>query len=303
MTQAGLPDASEVAELVPRPGSMVWRFAGDARLMAGAGYALILQVSHPTVGAGVAQHSNFAEDPWGRLLRTLDYSYVMVYGGPRLAAATGRRVRDMHKAIKGIAPGGGRYHALEPEAYAWVHATLAEAIVSGHRRYARPMRPDQVARFWEQWRRLGRVVGVREQDLPDTWAGFRSYRDRMVQERLEDNPTVQEVLATLTHPARPPLPVITETAWKAARVPAARFGALATVGMLPAVLRERFGLRWTRAQRAEFAALCAASRAATPVLPRAVLNSGPRYVRWRRQALERGDVAGPAVRARVAGAA
>ena len=65
----------EAAELVPHPGSAVWRHAGDARLLATAGYALLLQVSHPTVGAGVSEHSDFKADPWGRLLRTLDYTY------------------------------------------------------------------------------------------------------------------------------------------------------------------------------------------------------------------------------------
>ena len=84
--------ADEAAELAPRRDSAVWRYAGDARLLAGAGYALLLQVSHPTVGAGVSEHSNFKADPWGRLFRTLDYSYSMVDGGPELAREVGARV-------------------------------------------------------------------------------------------------------------------------------------------------------------------------------------------------------------------
>ncbi len=303
MGDPALPSAGAAPDLVPRPGSTLWRYAGDARLLAGAGYALVLQVSHPTVGAGVGEHSNYAEDPWGRLLRTLDYSYVMVYGGPRLAAETGRRVRELHRDIKGARSDGTRYHALEPEAYAWVHATLAQAIVAGHRAFGRPMRRDTVARFYAQWRDVGRLVGVREGDLPESWDGFRAYFDAMVAERLEDNEVVQGVLKTLTRPAPPPIPGLGEGVWRVASLPLARLGALATVGVLPAQLRDRFDLDWTRAKDAEFRALCAASRSATLVMPAALRNTGPGYVRWRRRALERGDVAGPDTRARLAGAA
>ena len=298
-TKRILPAPEEAPGLAPRPGSAVWRYAGDVRLLAGAGYALILQVSHPTVGAGVGEHSNYAEDPWGRLLRTLDYSYVMVYGGPRLAAQTGRRVRELHKRIRGERPDGTRYHALEPEAYAWVHATLAQAIVGGHRAFGRPMRRETREGFYAEWRDLGRLVGVRQGDLPDTWDGFREYFDEMVAERLEDNDVVQGVLLTLTRPTAPPIPGLGEGVWRAASLPLARLGALATVGLLPADLRHRFGLEWTAAKRAEFGALCAASRTATRVLPAGLRNTGPRYVRWRREALERGDVAGPETHARL----
>lgn len=299
MTDPVLPAESEVPALVPRAGSTVWRYAGDARLLSGAGYALILQVSHPTVAAGVREYSNYAEDPWGRLVRTLDYTYVTVYGGPRLAAETGRRVRELHKRIKGERPDGVRYHALEPEAYAWVHATLAQAIVAGHRAFGRPMRRETLGRFWSQWRDVGRLVGVRERDLPETWDGFGDYFDGMVRERLEDNDVVQGVLVTLTRPAAPPIPGLGEGAWRVASLPLARLGALATVGLLPPLLRRRFGLEWGRAKQAEFRALCAAARSATPLMPAGLRNTGPRYVRWRREALERGDVAGPTTHARL----
>ena len=132
-----LPAPDEVTDLVPRPGSVTWRIAGDGRLMAGAGFALLLQVSHPVVGAGVAEHSDFRNDPWGRLWRTLDYVNLSVFGGPEAAAEIGRRTREMHKRIKGVRPDGERYHALDPEAFAWVHATLAHSILRSHQLFGR----------------------------------------------------------------------------------------------------------------------------------------------------------------------
>lgn len=293
MTTPVLPTPEEAPALVPKPGSVVWEYAGDARLLVAAGYALLLQVGHPTVGAGVSDHSNFKADPWGRLFRTLDYTYAMVYGGPEMAAEIGRRVRELHKDIKGVKPDGERYHAFEPEAYAWVHATLADSIVRGHERFGRRMRSQELEEFWVEWRRNGRLVGVREEDLPGSWAEFGPYFDRMVEERLEDNAAVQDVLEALAAPARPPLPLLGDGLWRVARLPAARMTALATAGLLPPVLRQRFHVRWTDRHERELRALAAASRAATPLMPAALRNTGPRYLRWRREAIERGDVAAP----------
>src|SRR6476619_3711573 len=103
-----LPDREEWPALAPTAGSPVWRAFNDVRLLSTAGYALLLQVSHPTVGHGVHQYSSFAKDPWGRLLRTLDYVHGTIYGGPELAGTIGARVRGMHRDIKGERPDGER---------------------------------------------------------------------------------------------------------------------------------------------------------------------------------------------------
>src|SRR5436305_3979725 len=120
MPHARMPPVRQWPALVPAPDSITWQRAGDGRLLMAAGYALLLQVSHPTVGAGVSEHSNFRSDPWGRLLRTLDFTCTMVYGGPEAACEMGGRIRTMHGRIKGTRPDGRRYDALEPGAYAWV---------------------------------------------------------------------------------------------------------------------------------------------------------------------------------------
>jgi uncharacterized protein (DUF2236 family) len=268
---------------------VLWGYGGDVRLLTAAGYALVLQVAHPTVAAGVREHSNYAEDPWGRLLRTLDYTYLMSYGGPEVAETTGRRLRTMHKRIKGTAPDGRRYYALEPEPFAWVHATLVEGIVAASQRFARRLSDEQIERLYREWLALGRVIGIRDEDLPADWAGFRAYFDRMVEERLEDSDVIHGVLETLTKPAPPPLPVLRGRAWRAVRWPLARTGALATVGLLPPLLRERCGLRWTAGQERELSALAAVSRAMTPILPKRLRYMGPPYLRWRADAIARGE--------------
>jgi uncharacterized protein (DUF2236 family) len=279
-----LPTIDEVAALVPKPHSILWRCGDDARLLAAAGYTLLLQVAHPMVGAAVKEHSNFRQEPWKRLMYTLDYVYAITYGGPERAAAAGRHLRDMHKAIKGVDASGRRYHALDPAAYAWVQATLFNAIVVGHERFGRPLRPDQVERLYIEHRNLGRIIGVRASDLPPDLPAFRAYFDAMVADVLEDNETVHDVLDSLRRPTMPAGGwgwIFGDGAWRALRIPIAHTVGLATVGLLPPVLRERFGLTWSAAQEHELRALGAASRAATPLLPRRLRHIGQEYLRWR----------------------
>ncbi len=286
-----LPSRAEAADYVPARGGPVWRAAGDSRILATAGYALLLQVAHPTVGAGVMEFSDFRADPWGRLLRTLDYVHGSIYGGPELAAEIGARVRAMHRSIRGVRPDGERYHALEPGAYAWVHATLASAFVDGHRVLGSPMTPAGADAFWAEWRRMGRLIGIRARDLPEDWARFGAYFDDVVAHVLGDNPTVRLVLETLSAPAAPPLRFLPPRAWRAVSGPAAAQQRLLTVGMLPAGLRHRLELPWGEREERRFRRLAALSRASTPAIRGPLGDFGPLYVRARRGALRRGDVA------------
>ncbi len=288
-----LPSEDEYPELAPGPGSITWRKASDIRLSAGSGYALLLQVSHPTVGAGVADFSKYQSDPWGRLVRTLDYVHGTIYGGPELAGEIGRRVRAMHHRFRGVREDGKRYSALEPDAYAWVHATLAVSIVDGHRLFGSPFTAAEEDEFWAQWRRVGRLVGVRYRDLPERWRDVRPYFDDTVEHVLENTRAVQDLLRALARPAPPPgMPA---AAWRLVAPPLAGQGLLIATGMLPPVLRERFGLRWTRAHEAAFRALGAASRASGPLLPHQLRVTGPLHLRSRRSALARSYDAAPSV--------
>jgi uncharacterized protein (DUF2236 family) len=288
-----LPAPGEWHALVPHPGTITWRRASDARVSLAAGYALLLQVSHPTVGAGVSEHSQFRREPWGRLLRTLDYTYTMVYGGPQAAGEMGRRIRSFHKQIRGTTPDGRRYHALEPTAYAWVHATLAEAIVRAHARFGVPFNVQQREDFWAQWRALGRLLGIRAGDLPPDWRGFGDYVGEMVAGTLVHTAAVDDVLGALARPSAPALPVLADPLWALARLPLGHVLQLATVGLLAPPLRRRFGLGWSLAQESQLRALAVGLRSATPVMPAWLQNTSAGYLRYRSHAIAQGEVASP----------
>jgi uncharacterized protein (DUF2236 family) len=288
-----MPEPEQWASLVPARDTITWQRASDARMCVAAGYALLLQVSHPIVGAGVSEHSQFAHDPWGRLFRTLDYTYTMVYGGPQAAGEMGRRIRTFHRQITGVLPDGRRYSALEPDAYAWVHATLAAAIVGAHERFGRPFAPHEREEFWIQWRALGRLLGVRQRDLPAGWEQFQTYFRDTAAATLVRTAAVDEVLAALGSPSPPDMPRLAAAGWVPVQISLGHVIELTSVGLLGEQLRERLGLRWSGRQERRIRLLATMMRAGTPLMPSWLLSTGPTYLRQRAGAIARGDVAAP----------
>jgi uncharacterized protein (DUF2236 family) len=278
-------------EVLVGPDSVSWRYGSDPRLYLVMLYPLLLQVAHPVVSAGVQDFSDFQARPWQRLLATLDYVTLLIYGGPA-AIEAGRRLREMHKRFRGVRPDGRRYSALEPSAYAWVHATLLDSYVTGHAQFGRPMAQRERDRFVREYRGLGRLIGVRESELPDTWDEFRRYLNSMIDGQLTATASVSAVLRAIEEAKPPPLP-IPSPIWRAVRVPARRALWLGGVGLVPERLRERLGIAWTAADERQFQRLGRAARSCTPLMPPALRTIGPTQLRLRRRVIARGPLAGP----------
>lgn len=282
------PSSAETDSIIVGPDSVVWRRASDIRLYLVMIYALLLQVAHPTVGAGVRDFSDFEQRPWSRLLRTVDYVTLLVYGGPR-AVGAGRRLRELHTRFRGVREDGQPYHALEPSAYAWVHATLIDTYVTGHAHFGTPLTAQETECFYGEYRRLGRLIGVREGDLPQTWSGFRSYFERMTNEELVHNESVDRVLRAIHRVPPPPGPV-PDPLWRAVRIPASEALRLGGVGPMGGDLRRRLRITWSRRDEACFRSLALAARSLTPVLPQRLKVTGPAQLRWREDAIARGPL-------------
>jgi uncharacterized protein (DUF2236 family) len=221
-------------------------------------------------------------------MRTIDYVSLLVYGGAE-AIPAGRRLRALHKGFRGTREDGRPYYALEPEAYAWVHATLLETYVAGHAHFGRPMSPGETESFYQEYRGLGRLIGVRDGELPDDWAGFRRYFDHTLRTELVRTESVDRVLNSIRKAARPPLPV-PDLLWRAARIPAGRLLRVGGLGLMDEELRRRLGVRWTRADERAFRGLGGLSRRLEPVMPDRLKVMGPAQLRWRRQAIARGPL-------------
>jgi uncharacterized protein (DUF2236 family) len=238
------------------PESLTWRVNGEAVLLLGGGRALILQVSHPGVAAGVAQFSNYREEPWKRLYRTLDATLKIVFGDRETSAAASARLRRIHARVNGTDDRGEAYSALDPELLLWVHATLMDTSLTIYQRYVAPLTDDELERYYYEMKALGEAYSIPRDVMPANYAGFRHYRDAMLAEGLRVTDTTRDVADAVLRPDLTPL------AW-----PALEFARLVTVGTLPAGLRAELELPWGPNRERALAGSQAAIRRLLPVMP------------------------------------
>jgi len=243
------------------PASEAWRLNREAMLLLGAGpRALLLQIAHPAVAAGVADHSDFRADPWRRLAGTLRSYLTIVYGSSAVARAEIRRLNALHRGITG--PG---YSARDPELSLWVHATLIDSTLAVADAWLEPVSPARRAAFYAETRPIGRAFGVPDALLPAHIEAF----DRYVADMLGPggpvrvSATARELAAVVLRPPLGPL-----APWLAG-VPAWTYAwtLWPSVGLLPESVREDYGLPWGARERLVSAWLVAGWRAWRPLLP------------------------------------
>ena len=169
------------------PDSMIWKVTGlGAPAGFGAGRALLLQVAHPWVTAGIDQHSEVRNDPLGRARRTFYHISSMVYGSIPQAMASANRVRDIHEEIDGkMTEQAGafdydsEYRANEISAMIWVHATLWETVVHMYEKMEHELTPEEKDQFYEETKLFAMLFGIPESALPATWNDFMAYNEAM----------------------------------------------------------------------------------------------------------------------------
>ena len=233
-------------------GTAAWKYFGDFRDALLAGQVLVLQVAHPVVAAGVRDHSDYTSDPWTRLMRTGASLSIYVYGGAAGAQVEAARLRSLHRSFTGTSD-GRRYSALNPEAYAWVHATLVKVPVDAQRFFGRPLSTSELDEYYAQMCDIGRVLGVRERDLPPDWAAFERYYDSMVA-GFAGNPTIDTLFETI-RTVRKPVTWLPDSWWHPLRRAQARGQLFLIRATLPPALRDRLGLQWTASRSASVLAL------------------------------------------------
>ncbi len=239
------------------PGTVTWRVNREAAVLAGGGRALLLQVAHPLVAAGVAQHSSYQADPWGRLIRTLEITYAIVFGTPEESARAAERLRRRHDHVKGVSGEGVPYDAQDPALLLWVWATLVETALTLYARAFAPLTAAERERFYEEQKLLAHASGVPAGGCPRTYADFAAYYERMLREELRVTPAARAVADAIVHA---PVPL--------ALRPLRRANALITAGLLPPRLGADYGFRWGRGDELRLRAALAALRAAGRITPR-----------------------------------
>lgn len=256
------PSALEGAPL--GPGSLTWKYAGDLRNMLFLGRTGILQNMHPAVGAALQDHSDFFEDPWNRLVRSLPQIQGMIYDADPVDQSG--RVRDFHRDLKGTDSSGARYHALNPEVYWWTHATFVELTIAINEYFGTPLTNAQKDQLIAEGTTWWRMYGLSDRVLVADYAEFAQYWDRTIDEVLEANPTTDFALALGRHRV-PAFPGVPEALWSVIWRPVMGFNVWLANALMPERARQILGLRWKPADRALFGVFATAVRTTWPLLP------------------------------------
>ena len=196
----------------------------DVSMFVGGLRALLLQSLHPLAMAGVAQHSDYRQDPWGRLQRTADFLGVTTFGSVEQAERACQIVRTVHERVQGIAPDGREYRATDPHLLLWVHLTEVDSFLAAHARYGLDrLTPAQSDGYVADLAVVARALGVL--GPPTTVADLRS----MLKAFRPELASTREAREAARFLLAPPIPV--------AAYPAYAVLGAAAVGLLPA---------WTR---------------------------------------------------------
>jgi len=236
-------------------------------LLLGAGpRALLLQIAHPAVAAGVDEHSDFRADPWRRLAATLKSYLTIVYGSTSVARAEIRRLNALHARVVG--PG---YNARDPELSLWVHATLVDSTLVANERWIGPLSAERRERAYQETRPIGRALGVPEARLPKNLADFDGYVVGMLAPDgpVHPGPLARDLASVILHP--PLAPLMPAAAPLLGRIPPQAYSWLLwpAIGLLPPTVREAYGLPWGPRERVVAAWLVAGWRAWRPLIPSA----------------------------------
>src|SRR5687768_7946190 len=203
------------------PESLIRRVGNSPLVpMLGGGSAVLLQVAHPLVAAGVVYHSDYHEDLWRRLLRTLQALYLIVYGSKQEAQRAGAAVQAVHAHVRGrtrepLGPfrAGTRYDASNSDLMLWVHATLVESSLTAYQRFVARLTADEEEAYYEEMAVVAGLFGLPRGAIPATLADFREYlRDRLAGPEICVTAPARDVArvileARLPAPLRPLVPV------------------------------------------------------------------------------------------------
>jgi uncharacterized protein (DUF2236 family) len=252
------------------PQSLTWRVDREAILFLGAGRALLLQLAHPWVAAAVSQHSVVAIDPIGRFRRTFEITYTAVFGTVDQALGVARRLHRRHAAVEGVLQedigpyrAGSRYRANDVATLRWVHATLVETALLVHDLILPPLTEEERERYYAESRLYAALFGIPGDALPPTWQAFAAYAEAMRDsEALAVGPAARAFGGQLLAGAKPWL-----------RPP--RWYRALTAGMLPARLREAYGLRYEAADRRAAERAVTLLRRCYRALPGPIRHVGP----------------------------
>ena len=181
------------------PRSVVWRVHRDRSFALAGIRSLMVQALHPLAMAGVAQHSNWQQDPIGRVAATSGYILTVTYGDTAAAEQAGSRVRSIHRHVNGTDTLTGLdYRAADPALLLWIHAAMVDSIVHIVQRYGRTLDAADADRYVAEMVRFAELVGVPADEVPASLAALQDYIESV--EPLRATPAALDAIAVILDP-------------------------------------------------------------------------------------------------------
>ena len=230
---------------VPGDRRIGWKLQREIVLLLAWGPAILLQLAHPLVAQGIADHSSFRTQRHGRARRlyyTIDAMLQLSFGTDAQAQAAVARINAIHDRVNGhlagaagVFPDGARYSAHDPALLAWVHATLLDMNLRVYERYVGPLSPEEKDRYCAEASAIETPFGIPVGRLPRSLAELNQYMDAML---ASGEITVTDSARLLARDiVYPPVPRVTTPALSLVR--------LHTVGLLPPGIRAAYGFSWS----------------------------------------------------------
>jgi uncharacterized protein (DUF2236 family) len=241
----------------------IWEVDRELALLLAGGRALLMQLAHPKIAAGVAEHSNFRDDPLGRLYRTMSAMWSIVFDEAASARAALERINKVHSRVHGVVPasepsyGGMAYDAFDQELLLWVHATLIDSAIVAYDLFVKPLRPEERARYYADSKRLAQIFEISDRLIPASLKAFKAYMEWMLGgPAIGVGPTAQSLARAILYPH----PWLLKPAGPVFR--------LITAGLLPERLRRDYKIPWNRPRQKTFRLAVAGIRHLLPLVPR-----------------------------------
>jgi uncharacterized protein (DUF2236 family) len=257
------------------PESVTWKINREVIVVAGWGRAILLQLAHPAVAAGVHDHSSFRgslRSGFRRLRATVDTMLSLTFGDTEQMVTAAARVNSIHDRVRGrLGAGAGQaYSAHDPGLQRWVHATLLESIPLTYEMLVRPLTVSERDRYCAEAAIMEPLLGMPSGWLPRDSVQLANYmREMLAGGSIVVTDTSRALARALLYPPR------WYVAW-----PAFRPMQLLAIGSLPPSIREAYGFEWRRREARALARWAALLRASSRLLP-PLAREWPMARRWR----------------------
>lgn len=243
-------------------GSITWKVNREVIAVAGWGRAVLLQLAHPAVAAGVHDHSAFRGSLRAgirRLQSTVGAMLSITFGETEQMIAAAAGINTVHDRVRGPIPdgAGAKYSAHDPGLQRWVHATLVDSIALAYERFVDPLTVHERDRYCAEAAIMEPLLGMPAGWLPRDAAQLDAYmREMLAGGNLVVTDSSRALARAVLYPPK----------WHAAW-PVFRPVQLLTIGSLPPSIRQAYGFEWRARDERALARWTSLIRASVRLLP------------------------------------